>query len=1015
MFFFHHQTKGGSELWAGALSDLRAEIEKTSAFTTTMDYDNAFTDDLNAEERAKVKYRPTKGMYFDFDSDDLDEVLGHVRIFAEKLKQEYEFDLNSARWYFSGGKGVHCEIPFSCFVPKVSATGYVNLPQTFKEVAFTLFVDGMDMRVYSSRRMWRTPNILRENGRYKVQVTPHEVMTADLEAYKTICSAPRALFEPPVIGMNSKLAFLFASKYDEVGKKVKHRVAHPPKPPHFTEYPDSLRLLLAGVGVRPDAGWNQIAIQLASLALAMKKSEEAFIKDAKGLIESHVSEGRYDTPRKRERELRSQYRYQDNNPSYSYSIGGLLSIFENPRAAQDMRGGDAGADDPDDEIEESLPPPAAKEESDTPPASTSEAPADGVDDQLSRSIRWNKNGMYQLKEEEWRRVSHLGISDVRALHSTNTDSDGNSDVLGFEAKIYADAKFLGTHFIPVATFASKAALNGFGLKWACSINIPDAAASLVADYMRVRTTRSGNVLYVVSREGVDLIQEPRKEPKDKKDKKAEDKPSEDVGLLEAALNPAPVESDDSAEPADPINLLDVNARPYHFIWASADGVLADEQLRGGGHKFHFNGLHEKRGVFKSDLLDAPELIDGGGMVEFIDALFKINDEKTLAKMIGWFSACFMCQPIRTVWKQFPILQVYGEAGSGKSKTVELFNHMHYWQNDPKKLSASGQTFFPILAAVSQSASFPVVFEEFKPREMTKYARDTILNIVRNNYDGSRLERGGLSKDPGNKEIVINGFTNTAPIAFMGEAMETQTAAVERCVIVPMSKAARLGRDSHWEKVHTERRRMGIIGKALAKAVLTQVNFKQLGDSLEKYRAMYKEQLTAEAYSLQSRPIHNLCVALLGLDLFDTVLKSVFGDKYKKQMGALRESMFDDAQTNVPKAVSEIVKTLDVIARMTRYHDPSIRLDPMMDYCVDGDIVAIKVKQVYAKYSMYCKQTNTECFYDSDSAFIKALESYPGMKTQVADAKRIRRNPWEVIFGLSASRMGEDEIEPFGGD
>jgi hypothetical protein len=39
--------------------------------------------------------------------------------------------------------------------------------------------------------MWRTPNVRRESGKYKVPITPEELMDMSVEDYQALCSQPR--------------------------------------------------------------------------------------------------------------------------------------------------------------------------------------------------------------------------------------------------------------------------------------------------------------------------------------------------------------------------------------------------------------------------------------------------------------------------------------------------------------------------------------------------------------------------------------------------------------------------------------------------------------------------------------------------------------------------------------------------------------------------------------------------------------------------------------------------------
>ena len=196
------------------------------------------------------------------------------------------------------------------------------------------FVDTLDLRVYSAKRgrMWRTPNVKRSNGKFKVQVTADEFMTATAEDYVAICSAPRAALPVTPPTTNAKLSLLYALAKERVEVGVKRRrskkVNHEQMTRFSGQFPDSVKLLLTGEGVRPGVGWNQIALQLASFGLALGKTEDQVVEEARGLIETHQGDsGRYGTPRKREAELRNQYRYQDGNPGYEFSLGGVKSLF----------------------------------------------------------------------------------------------------------------------------------------------------------------------------------------------------------------------------------------------------------------------------------------------------------------------------------------------------------------------------------------------------------------------------------------------------------------------------------------------------------------------------------------------------------------------------------------------------------------------------------------------------------------------------------------------------------------
>jgi len=65
---------------------------------------------------------------------------------------------DNVRIFATGKKGFHVEVPAEIFQTKIAKGGLTGLPAIYKEMAFSMFVDIMDWRVYSARkgRMWRT-------------------------------------------------------------------------------------------------------------------------------------------------------------------------------------------------------------------------------------------------------------------------------------------------------------------------------------------------------------------------------------------------------------------------------------------------------------------------------------------------------------------------------------------------------------------------------------------------------------------------------------------------------------------------------------------------------------------------------------------------------------------------------------------------------------------------------------------------------------------------------------------
>lgn len=204
---------------------------------------------------------------------DTDTVLTQYRAFLAKLV-ELDVDLSMLHLYATGGRGFHIEVPWELFIPKPPKNGVQRLPAIYKEIAFELFVDTLDMRVYSGRkgRMWRTPNVARENGKFKVPVTVDESLAMSPADYGLLCSTQREA--PPITPpqLCQRLAVLYAKasgKIDSAAKRKKSAKKDFELLAKFKgQFPPSLAKVLAGEGTAENVGFHQIALQIAITANA---------------------------------------------------------------------------------------------------------------------------------------------------------------------------------------------------------------------------------------------------------------------------------------------------------------------------------------------------------------------------------------------------------------------------------------------------------------------------------------------------------------------------------------------------------------------------------------------------------------------------------------------------------------------------------------------------------------------------------------------------------------------------
>lgn len=132
--------------------------------------------------------------YFDFDADSIKEVIPRVRQFVGKLV-DLGADVKALRLYASGGKGFHVMVPMEMLLLKGAASLSVDAMATLhhivKALAESLFVDTLDMKVYTAGRQWRRANVKRVSGKYKVSISHAELLVMDEALYEKLTSRPR--------------------------------------------------------------------------------------------------------------------------------------------------------------------------------------------------------------------------------------------------------------------------------------------------------------------------------------------------------------------------------------------------------------------------------------------------------------------------------------------------------------------------------------------------------------------------------------------------------------------------------------------------------------------------------------------------------------------------------------------------------------------------------------------------------------------------------------------------------
>jgi hypothetical protein len=171
---------------------------------------------------------------------------------------------------------------------------------------------------------------------------------------------------------------------------------------------------------------------------------------------------------------------------------------------------------------------------------------------------------------------------------------------------------------------------------------------------------------------------------------------------------------------------------------------------------------------------------------FFDLVPLINTPDVVWPMIGWFFATPLKPALFQCGVKFPILNVTGTRGSGKTSMVHLLLKVVGYKR-PTSYDCN-TTPFVLLSLLGSTTSIPISLAEYRAHTMRDPGK--ILRYVLLSYDMSRDMRG--RSDQSTLEYPL-----TAPMIVDGEEPITDPAAKERLVVVVTHPETILeGTDAH---------------------------------------------------------------------------------------------------------------------------------------------------------------------------------------------------------------------------
>jgi ABC-type dipeptide/oligopeptide/nickel transport system ATPase component len=315
---------------------------------------------------------------------------------------------------------------------------------------------------------------------------------------------------------------------------------------------------------------------------------------------------------------------------------------------------------------------------------------------------------------------------------------------------------------------------------------------------------------------------------------------------------------------------------------------------------------EKFASIDTDIL-SHDVIRADQLQRIGQTLLSYNEPAKTVTVLGWCCGCYVKEMLRSKGIKYPHLFLIGEAGSGKSTTLERIILPIFGRS--KVVAATQTTAFTLMKDAASSNLFPQALDEFKPSKIDRIRLGALYNHFRDSYDSHEGVRGRADQSQVSYALL-------APMVIAGEESPDEPAIRERSMELLFSKKdlKDAGARAAFGHIDGIRDTLTSLGRGLLETALTLDE-----ESLAKW---YAEAETMFSSSLPSRTVNNLVCCMVGLRLLERLCQRLglsWQQVFTMDLAVcakhieygVHEYLFDGGDSN--KSVVE--QTLEIMARM----------------------------------------------------------------------------------------------------
>lgn len=371
--------------------------------------------------------------------------------------------------------------------------------------------------------------------------------------------------------------------------------------------------------------------------------------------------------------------------------------------------------------------------------------------------------------------------------------------------------------------------------------------------------------------------------------------------------------------------------------------------------------------------------------EAVGHLLEMNTKEVVAPIIGWHAATSLKSHLMGRFGQFPLLNLWGGRGSGKTRTAVIFSNMcgsNYMDCSPHVASSS--SLFPIYMELSSTTTIPRIVDEFNRAGCGNSAYTRISEALKQAYMGASVHRGALGK--GGKGITTVEWPMTSPTIFLSEHIPDVPALVDRSVTVMLSEPNLSGRKKHERFLGRHYKELWPLARALAMEPLN-MHEEGLLEPVEGWEDKLPE-------ALSDRQRYASAVVLYGLDYFKSVLNKFYDVLFDDKIAALQDAYLESL-SGISFSLVGGGSSTEVDAYLRRLSDMCMLLqtghiEPSMQPLVtavrrDGDVLKIDVPVVFTIIRNYLSKVRARSPLGEPAQFMALLRNEPYFLRMEEDA------------------------------